>query len=167
MAGNMERFEQVLKEHMDRYPIMSPQDCAKLIYQSEFAGGHMIADAQRSLEWIEQELAEVSPAEGEIYEDIGSGIYRLHFGPARAAGMGAEEINLLFTASAGLTRGSKEGQEQKLNLLEKLCREGCMAFSAEELSAFLAKYRAEGCPALHHSEEYTKAYEPHYRVVKL
>ncbi len=167
MANDMQQFEQTLRAHLKRYPLMGPEDCAKLIYQSEFAGEHMIGDVQRSLEWIQRELAEVSAVSGEIYEDIGSGIYRLHFGPAKAAGMRADDINRLFTAAAAGQRGSKEGQERKLRLLEKLCREGCAGFSPEELAAFLEKYRAEGCPALHHSDGYRAAYQPHYRVIKL
>lgn len=163
----MREFERVLRDHLKRYPLMCPEDCAKLIYQSEFAGEHMISSAEQSLEWIRRELEDTPPAEGRIYEDIGSGIARLHFGPAKAAGMSAEEINRRFLSSGGKAKGSREGQMEKLDLLERLCREGCTSFSMYELSAFLEKYRAEGCPALHHSEGYREEYAPHYRVVKL
>jgi len=163
----MTEFEKVLLAHLQRYPLMGPEDCAKLIYQSEFAGEHMIADAGQCLEGIRRELDETEPCNGEIYEDIGSGVFRLHFGPAKAAGMDAREINERFISSAARASGTKSGQEQKLCLLEELCREGDTPFSAEELAAFLEKYRAEGCPALHHSNRYREAYQPHYRVVKL
>ena len=163
----MTEFEEVLLAHLQRYPLMGPEDCAKLIYQSEFAGEHMIADEGQSLEWIRRELDETEPRNGEIYEDIGSGVFRLHFGPAKAAGMSPEEINGKFVSSAAKANGTKSGQEQKLCLLEELCHGGYTPFSAEELAAFLEKYRAEGCPALHHSVGYREAYQPHYRVVKL
>lgn len=163
----MREFERILLAHLQRYPLMGPEDCAKLIYQSEFAGEHMIADAEQSLEWVRRELDETEACSGEIYEEIGDGIARLHLGPAKAAGMSPEEINQRFVSSAAKAKVTKEGQEQKLRLLERLCREGYTPFSAKELSEFLAKYRAAGCPALHHSEGYRKAYAPHYRVVKL
>jgi len=162
----MTNFERVLLSHLKRYPLMGPEDCAKLIYQSEFAGGHMIAHPERSLEWIRRELAETPALSGEIYEDIGGGMVRLHLGPAKAAGMSAEEINQRFVSSANKAGGTGEGQEQKLCLLEQLCREGITPFFGEELTAFMKKYRAEGCPALHHSKRYREAYHPHYRVVK-
>ena len=119
----MTEFEEVLLTHLQRYPLMGPEDCAKLIYQSEFAGEHMIADAGQCLEWIRRELDETEPRNGEIYEDIGSGVFRLHFGPAKAAGMDAREINERFISSAARASGTKVGQEQKLMLLEELCRE--------------------------------------------
>ena len=163
----MREFERILLAHLQRYPLMGPEDCAKLIYQSEFAGEHMIADAEQSLEWIRRELDETEACNGEIFEEIGDGIARLHLGPAKAAGMSPEGINQKFVSSAAKAKVTKEGQEQKLRLLERLCSEGYTPFSAKELSEFLAKYRVAGCPALHHSEGYRKAYAPHYRVVKL
>ena len=163
----MREFERILLAHLQRYPLMGPEDCAKLIYQSEFAGEHMIADAEQSLEWVRRELDETEACNGEIYEEIGDGMARLHLGPAKAAGMSPEEINQRFVSSAAKAEVTKEGQEQKLRLLERLCREGCTPFSVGELSDFLEKYRAAGSPALHHSEGYRKAYAPHYRVVKL
>lgn len=160
-------FERILSQHLKRYPLMEPEDCAKLIYQSEFAGEHMISSPQKSLERIRREMADTEIRNGEIYEDIGSGVFRLHFGPAKAAGMNPEEINEKFISSAGKAKGTSEGQEQKLVLLERMCREGYTAFSMEALANFLEKYRAAGCPALHHSDRYREAYQPHYRVVKL
>ena len=163
----MRGFERALLTHLQKYPLMGPEDCAKLIYQSEFGGEHMIADAEQSLEWIRRELEEAEPCDGEIYEDIGSGVFRLHFGPAKAAGISPEEINEKFTSSWAKAAGTKAGQEQKLRLLERLCMEGYTAFSIEEFADFIEKYRAAGCPALHHSARYREVYQPHYRVVKL
>ena len=164
MENELLRFKEILLAHLVRDPLMGPEDCAKLVYQSEFAGEHMIASAEESLKWIEREMGEVPAEQGEIYESIGSGVARLHLGPAKAAGMTAMEINRLFIS--GKATGSKEKQEQKLDLMEDLCREGKTAFSREELSEFLIKYRAEGCPPLRHSERFRQAYEPHYRVVR-
>ena len=46
---------EIIKEHIKNYPQMQIQDVAKLLYQSEFGGGHLIADANRSLERIKAE----------------------------------------------------------------------------------------------------------------
>jgi len=164
----MKDFTKIILEHVSKYPIFRPTDAVKLIYQSEYGIGHLVADPQMFADRLMNEFHSCKKnSDQPMIEDIGSGICRLHFGPAKAAGMKAEDINRLFTAAAAGHRGSKEGQEQKLRLLEKLCREGCAGFSPEELAAFLEKYRAEGCPALHHSDGYRAAYQPHYRVIKL
>lgn len=163
----MSGFARILLAHLQRYPLMGPEDCAKLIYQSEFAGEHMISSPEQSLEWIRRELDETEACSGEIYEDIGCGMARLHLGPAKAAGMSSEEINEKFISSGARNCGTREGQEQKLGLLERLCRAGYTTFSMEALMDFLKKYRSAGCPALHHSDRYAEAYQPHYRVIKL
>ena len=58
-----------LKEHLKKYPRMQVQDVAKIIYQSEFGGGHMIADAEKSFNRIKQEY-QVMQAEGWTYADV-------------------------------------------------------------------------------------------------
>ncbi len=48
-------MREILLEHARRYPKMQIEDAVKLLYQSEFGGGHMIADPQRSLAFIKSE----------------------------------------------------------------------------------------------------------------
>lgn len=48
----------LLREHRKMYPCMQVQDAVKLLYQSEFGGGHMIANPQKSLEFLKQEQRE-------------------------------------------------------------------------------------------------------------
>ena len=40
----------ILLRHAARYPLMEATDFAKLIYQSAFAGGHLISSRQAALE---------------------------------------------------------------------------------------------------------------------
>lgn len=48
-----------LLDHIGRYPKMQIPDAVKLLYQSEFGSGHMIADPGKSLERIRKEWNEV------------------------------------------------------------------------------------------------------------
>ena len=38
-------------------------------------------------------------------------------------------------------------------------------FASDALEAFLSDYLALGCPAVHHTEAFRRAYAPAYRVV--
>ena len=38
-------LREVLLSHQQRYPMLQIHDLVKLVFQNEFAGGHMIADA--------------------------------------------------------------------------------------------------------------------------
>ena len=49
-------LEEVLSEHINRYPKMQIQDVVKLIYQNEFGGEHLVKDANESLIKLEQEV---------------------------------------------------------------------------------------------------------------
>ena len=74
-----EEFQTVLRAHLARYPLMEPQDCAKLAYQSTFGPAH--AAGERG-DVLRQLLGECSalPADREARppERIGNGLCRVH-----------------------------------------------------------------------------------------
>ncbi len=55
--------------------------------------------------------------------------------------------------------------EQRIEQLRELCLENVFSFGIAELDNYLDKYRAQGCPAVSHSQIYREAYAPSYRVV--
>ena len=48
-------MKEILIRHWEQYPKMEAQDMVKLIFQSEFGGGHMISDPGMSLERLKKE----------------------------------------------------------------------------------------------------------------
>ena len=48
-------MKEILLEHFHRYPQMQLQDAVKLLYQSEFGGGHMVTSPEKSLKSLEDE----------------------------------------------------------------------------------------------------------------
>ena len=63
----------IILEHWSRYPGMQPEDGVKLLYQSEFGGGHMIPDPCKSLERLVQEQESLGEraagADGRLVEE--------------------------------------------------------------------------------------------------
>ena len=49
-------MREILNEHAKRYPKMEARDWFKLLYQSEFGGGHLIADKNMALRRLENEI---------------------------------------------------------------------------------------------------------------
>ena len=49
-------LRKVLLKHYACYPKMDIQDMVKLIYQNEFAGGHLIENEKASLEFLQRSL---------------------------------------------------------------------------------------------------------------
>ena len=156
---------EILRAHFARYPQMTPQDAVKLLYQSAFGPGHLIRDEGYARRRLAEELAQTAPCDGPLLEEIGGGYARLHLAAAKAEGMAETEIFAAFFRAANRQTPGKAAFEQELSLLEGLAAAGKTPFSAEALADYLARYRADGCPMVSHSEIYRNAYRPAYRVV--
>ena len=160
-------MEQILLTHFARYPKMTPQDAVKLLYQSAFGPGHLIADQTYALRRLEEELAATPAHDGELLEPIGGGFARLHLGAAKAQNLPVSAIFDRFFAAATAENGGKPAFEAALSLLEALAACGKAPFSPAQLAEYLQAYRREGCPMVSHSEVYRQHYHPAYRVVCL
>ena len=166
METKLSESERVLKLHLRLYPEMEPQDCVKLLYQSEFGCGHFLPDAEQAKAYLLAEWRSVphDPAH-RAYDELGGGFVRAHLEslPDEAAALALADE---FILSAKEKCGSPEGFAERLSALRRVTEEGLTAFSPAELEAFLAEYLKAGCPAVHHSESYRKKYHPAYRVIK-
>ncbi|MDR3086124.1 MAG: hypothetical protein LBU47_07415, partial [Christensenellaceae bacterium] len=161
----MQAQKEILQHHAERYAGFGPQDAVKLLYQSEFGGGHILTDRQSALAYLRQECAETPKKSAEeLFEPIGGGFCRLHLGALR----GESELLAawrLFCEGASAAHGSQEGLLAKFAPLCALAGENRLPFALDELHAYLSAYEAEGCPMLRHSEGYRLKNAPAYRVL--
>lgn len=152
-------MQQILSEHLKRYPAMTPNDLIKLVYQSEFGGGHLIADPSMALRRLKGEINTMqSGTPAPAIESIGGGLARLHLQHLDALRLRPETVNGLFLCVCE-PRGTMEGLNAKLDLLPEVCPD------MPGLDEAIAGYRTIGCPAMSHSETYRAAYHPAYRLV--
>ena len=157
-----------IKEHLARYPKMQIQDAAKLLYQSEFGGGHMIVNPEMSLKRIQNEYDSLQPeiqSQSMAIEPIGNNMYRIYLS-ALSRGLSAEVLNEMFVQSANHKKGNILEFEKKLNLLLTACEDNILPFSKTEVYDFLADWKSNGYPAISHSSIYRDTYQPAYRVVE-
>lgn len=160
-------MKELMLRHFRRYSAMQIQDMVKLLHQSEFAGGHMVADAAESLRRLEKECRSLPPGvAAEAFEDIGGGLCRLHLRELPALGVSPATVNRLFVATAATVKGSPERFAEKLGAFVSLCRSGALPLDAVEAAAYIRTYLEQGCPPVSHSDAYRAAYKPAYRVVK-
>lgn len=156
----------ILQTHAARYPKMEPTDAVKLLYQSEFGGGHLISNEDACLAYlrVEWECTPKNP-DAPLVEDIGGGVIRVML----AAIPDADAVKTLgrdFIRSAANVHGTREGFGKKLALLRRVTAEGKFAFSLAELEEYLSAYERAGYPAVSHSETYRRLYRPAYRVLR-
>ena len=145
-------------------PEMEIRDYVKLLYQSEFGGGHMIPDESASLTRLEKEWNEAPPDAGTpAIEPIG-GFCRVNLAGAKASGMNVSTVHRAFLLSSASAKGSTAGFEEKLSVLSDCAERGLLPIALRELSAFMAGYRQAGYPPMRHSDTYREKYRPAYRL---
>lgn len=172
-------MKEILLEHWNRYPKMEIADAVKLLYQSEFGGGHMIADPHKSLDFIRREWREKKTLSQQkadrtqereympsaICESIGDGMYRVHL-QALEDHISPQTLNQMFILSAQSKSGTIESFEQKLKVLFSCCQKGELPFDVETVKMYLTDYKKKGYPAVSHSTAFKEAYHPAYRIVE-
>lgn len=149
-------FLDIAGEHWARYPLMEPQDFAKLAYQSEFGPAHMVQSPDKVLAALLAEGKEAGPLPP---EPIGNGLCRVHITRGLSTLWELPLIGRMFTRTMALTGGTAAGLSEKLEALASLPVPG--------MGAYLERWRREGCPPVRHSETFRNAYNPHYRVLRL
>ncbi len=164
-------LKSLLLKQYELYPKMQLQDMVKLIYQSEFAGGHMIANEKESLKRLRDELRDLkthglNKITSQTFEDIGNGLCRLHLSALENRAIELETINKFFVNTANSVVGNVESFEEKLDVLKECCEEGALPYSLQELETYLTEYKNQGYPPVSHSDIYKVLYNPAYRIVK-
>ena len=156
----------ILLTHAKKYPLMEPTDAVKLLYQSEFGGGHLIKDPESCLNYLHQEYRTTPPrSDIPLAEEIGNGFVRVHLAALKEHDLSVAELGEIFLLSAAQLHGNVNSFQEKLSILTTLTQHGKMPFSAEALADYLKDYEQAGFPPVSHSEVYRCAYHPSYRVV--
>ena len=157
----------VIKEHLKCYPNMEIKDVVKLIYQSEFGGGHMISDSEMSLKRIQEEYKMLNEdmVSMSAVEPIGDGMCRMYL-TVLTNGMNPEVLNQIFVKSANHRKGTVAGLEEKLNKFLEACEKNILHYDADDVKKFCGTWKQEGYPAISHSDFYRNQYHPAYRVVE-
>lgn len=167
-----ESLKKLLLKQYELYPKMQITDMIKLIYQNEFAGGHLIVNEDDCLRRLTEELQDLkkyssdtmSPA---VFEEIGNGLCRLDLTGIQNSGIDISTINRFFISTANSVSGSIKSFEEKLEVFKQCCMDKSLPYPLEEVEAYLNEYERQGYPPVSHSRDYRALYSPAYRIVKV
>lgn len=159
-------FSTLLLDHALRYPLWQPQDAVKLLFQSCLGSGHLGIDPARTRARLETERRGLPAApDHALCEAVGVGLCRLYLDAPAAEKIPTETFNRLFLSAARPDDAAGRARlDEAVAALRNLAEAGQMPFPTAALDAFLADWRAAGCPAVSHSEAYRAAYCPAYRL---
>ena len=154
----MSRVFEALCAHLKTHSEAEVQDAVKFLYQASFGGGHFLSDPDGAYLYLLKE-AEIANLDAPYTEALGEQYARINLSALQE--LSPKTLFAMFKVSSEDTPTEKTAF---LSLLDEL--ENADLFDKAEKAAFLKSYRAAGCPAVHHSEAYRRAYHPAYRVVK-
>lgn len=148
------------------------EDAYKFLFQATRGGEHAAPDEASARAYLAREWASLSPDPASDEPAIewlrhDGALVRLHLRPAKARGVSEEAILVAFLASAREVRTDASGFTYAWQALGARLGErprGHLTRAAwERLDAVM---RPANYPAVHHSEPYSAAYAPAYRVMR-
>ena len=166
--GEEKPLREILAQQAARYPRLQVPDLYKLLYQAVWGSEHAVDDAGRARAGLECEAAalQAGPVEPAIEPISPDGcIVRVNLRPYLAGGGALLALLEAFLRTARSRRGSPAQFRQYWAWARRMAQEGALHLDSEEMRALFAEMEARGFPAVHHSEEYARAYHPAYRVV--
>ena len=158
----------ILKEQNGRYPAMEAEDWYKLVHQSVFGAGHAIQNVETAHDWLIREWEDLETVSNEpLVEILGpdSMYARINLRPYKSAGGRSDELFQAFLQTANHGAEPGDGFERYWQSLRDAAKKRTITVSLDALDSLYSIMSAEGLPAIHHSERYSRLYDPAYRVV--
>lgn len=158
----------LVRGHLDRYPSLEPQDAYKLLHQASMGSEHAVSDPEAARAWMAREWDSMGDGPDErLIDTLGAGgrFARVHLRPWRKAGGSPDPLVAAFVQTANGAAADTASLSCTLDQLTSLARQGDVPWSPSAVEDVVARGRAAGYPAMHHSPGYTDAVRPAYRVV--
>lgn len=161
----MDELFNILRKHAGAYPLMQPCDAIKLIFQNEFGAEHIISDEEQCLKKLQDEYSSKKFGNSFFLEDIGNSNSRLYLTSIDNETLPVDCVNKIFIASSKHTNGNKDSFRKKLETLKDAVKQNVFGFSHDSMQRYFVRLKESGYPAVSHSIEYKREYNPAYRVI--
>ncbi len=163
--NNKEKTQMLLIEHCKKYRKLNVWDVFKFLHQSSFGCEHMVTNEEAVTEYIKAELNSAVPYDRETLVEPLDGEYSRVSLAYTENGLRAETLGRLFCLSSKEEKDGQKKLSEKLFIAKELVKDGSLPFSEREFSDAFSKWEEMIFSAVHHSEEFRKAYRPSYRVI--
>ena len=157
-----------LADQVRRYPDMKVEDTYKFVHQAAFGNGHLITDEGAAREYLRSELASITADDKEPLVDPVSpdgSVVRVNLRSFKARHLDVGKLGDVVIESAKKFTPDRARFERWWDEAADAANRRKLPFDAAVLTNFGAARAVEDYPAVHHSEAYSKSYQPAYRVV--
>ena len=167
-----EAIQAAIARQVEMYPATTLQDVYKSFYQEHFGPGHIIEDEYSAAAYFHQEtsLSTEEPYGGYLYEPTGAkgDYYRVNLYAVKSGRLPQEVLLSAFLRSASpvTPEGIKSWKKRWRKVAKVAAGFNLPGYDADKKA--LDEILASDSPdkAVHHSDAYNAAYDPHYRIVK-
>jgi hypothetical protein len=169
MPVDHQRLISLINRHLRWYPRMELRDVYKLIYQGVMGSEHLIESVEGFTEYLFSELASV-PADPDerLLEPIrpDDTLVRLNLRPYKSRHLAPDQLIPLLIETSRLYKGTKLELQRTWEVFTQICQERQVVnFDINTLQQFTQRLEELDYPAMHHSETYSNAYQPAYRLI--
>lgn len=164
-------LEKNLQHEMATHTDMQADDIYKFIYLGTIGPHSASITYETSLKWLHkevQDLADSLSSASPVAEQLSPEIVRINLSPYMKAGGSLEKLASAFVDSKpGDLNARKKVFAQRWKQAKKLAASGKLhPFTLADLETLEEMLDGRNWPAIHHSQPYVQANNPHYRVLK-
>ena len=160
-----------VERQMTQFPQSTLQDLYKSFFQDRFGPGHLIPDETAAFRYLQYELNTMEHPVGPILEPTGyRGEYtRVSLSVIKDSLVSEEHFFEVFMRSAKMAEtvdiAEWSNEWRKIERKIRSCGLDTLAHYTRDKHT-IDSLLHEGHYVMHHSEQYGKAYRPHYRIIR-
>lgn len=162
-------IRQAIDAMKERYPSTTLQDVYKSCFQDYYGVAHLLADRESVKRYIDYELSNADTLVNMYYEPCGwrGDFIRVNLSVVKDGRITSDRLADAFMASAEYSMKNATEEWKKIwHAVMSNARESLVALKHfSEDSAKIEALLDRGEYVMHHSEEYSKAHHPHYRII--
>ena len=163
-------IKQLVEFHQQFRPDLQVQDVYKILYQANFGVEHILTDTAGVRTYVLEELASMDTTDRSepLLERISTSgeMVRVNLRPFKAMNLNPEALLQLMYRSAVETRPDTLTFYREWNEFVAMVRYDLLKFPLNDAGAWDARLTAGFLQPVHHSEQYTQAWRPAYRVTR-
>jgi hypothetical protein len=165
-----ERIRIAVKDQLNVYPKSTLQDLYKNFFQDYFGPGHIVSDTLSAGAYLNRELVSFEQASGAYYEPTGynANFYRVNLSVIKEGIIARDTFFDAFVRSVGnIQTISLEEWKKEWKKIDSIIHTMDLSlanYEEEREKIFLLLKQGEY--VLHHSELFSEAYDPHYRIIE-
>lgn len=164
------QISEAVMRMLEAHPQSTLQDIYKSCFQDAFGPGHLVNDTAAARRYLESELAENDYIDTVLAEPTGiDGNYiRINLLLVERGEVSEDALleALMASANNATPPQQDEWRERWHEIVSQISAMDVRLPGFEADSAMLEQLLSEGRYVMHHSELYSQAYHPHYRIVE-